>query len=334
MTEEIMQQKKGVTGTTLKIIALIAMFIDHFAAILIEDYLTFATPGDLPQEQLQAWFADHRYVAVLEIVMLLMRLIGRFGFPLFAFLIVEGFQHTRSVKKYMINLGVFALISELPFNLGFSSKLFYPGYQNVFLTLFLGLGCLACMHYFIENKKNNAKFVPFFYFAAPVAGVFTAYVFIQTFWVISGFVDLNLTVKAIIGGVCAVLALIFFACLGLQWDVERKNEFTFTVFPIVFFCIIADLLITDYSAGGVLVIVTMYLLRRNRERAFGFGVLILTLMQPLEAAAFFMLIPISKYNGERGMKLNKYFYYAFYPVHIGLLYLVTLILGYTTFALR
>ena len=334
MTEEIMRQKKGVTGTTLKIIALIAMFIDHFAAILIADYLDFVTPVDGSQEQLQVWFAEHPHVALLEIVMLLMRLIGRFGFPLFAFLIVEGFQHTRSVKKYMLNLGVFALISELPFNLGFASTLFYPGYQNVFLTLFLGLGCLACMHYFIENKKNSAKLVPLFYFAAPVAGAFAAYVFIQTFWVVSRFVDMDLTAKVIIGGVCAFLALIFFACLGLQWDVERKNEFTFTILPIAVFCIIADLLITDYSAGGVLVIVIMYLLRGNHKRAFGLGVLVLTLMQPIEAAAFFMLIPISKYNGERGMKLNKYFYYAFYPVHIGLLYLVTLLLGYTTFAVR
>ena len=50
--------------------------------------------------------------------------------------------------------------------------------------------------------------------------------------------------------------------------------------------------------------------------------------------AFFMLIPIGAYNGKRGMKLNKYVYYAFYPVHIGLIYLLALLMGFTTFAIR
>ena len=83
----------------------------------------------------------------------------------------------------------------------------------------------------------------------------------------------------------------------------------------------------------IITIVIMYLLRNSRRKAFGWGCGLLTLMSPLEAFAFLMMIPISKYNGERGKKMNKYFFYAFYPVHIGLIYLLTLLVGFTTFSL-
>ena len=334
MTETVVRKKKGITGTALKLIALIAMFIDHFAAILITDYLNAALPANLDAEKMQAWFVEHPHVAMLEILMLVMRLIGRFGFPLFAFLIVEGFQHTRSVKKYALNLGVFALISELPFNLGFSSKLFFPGYQNVFFTLLLGLCCLACMHYFCTEKKGNGRFAPLFYLATPVAGAFAAYMFLNNCWIFQSLLHLELWGNVAVIGICAILSMILLLLLGAKWDVERRNRFSFTILSIALFCIFADLLVTDYGAGGVLVISVMYLLRAKKTKAFGIGCLILSLMSFPEVTAFLMLIPIAKYNGERGMKLNKYVFYAFYPLHIGLLYLVTLLLGFTTFALR
>ncbi|MBR5943619.1 MAG: conjugal transfer protein TraX, partial [Lachnospiraceae bacterium] len=133
-----MPVKKGVTGTTLKIIAIVAMFIDHFAAIFVQGYYySVSATAEPPQN--------------VEIIMTVMRAIGRFGFPIFAFLLVEGFTHTRSVKKYALNLGIFALISELPFNLGFMGVLFYPYYQNVFFTLLLGLLCLWCISEFGEK---------------------------------------------------------------------------------------------------------------------------------------------------------------------------------------
>ena len=69
----------------------------------------------------------------------LARKIGRLAFPIFCFLIGEGWRHTRSKMKYICNLGLFAVISEIPFNLMMSGNFAYAGKQNVFVTLLLGL---------------------------------------------------------------------------------------------------------------------------------------------------------------------------------------------------
>lgn len=96
----------------LKILAILAMSLDHIAAV-------FLSPINMPY--------------------LLMRGFGRIAFPIFCFLIVEGYYHTRDVKKYMIRLAGFALVSEIPFDLCFYQRPFYWQHQNVFFTLALGL---------------------------------------------------------------------------------------------------------------------------------------------------------------------------------------------------
>lgn len=334
MTEMTMETmpKKGVTGTTLKIIAIVAMFIDHFAAIFLECYLNEMTLRYPEAVGNAAELMKHPGLMYGSLIMLVMRAIGRFGFPIFAFLLVEGFMHTRSVKKYALNLGIFALISELPFNLGFARSLFYIHYQNVFFTLLLGLLCLWCISEFGEKRQWSPKLVPLYYVAGAVLGAIVGFELTEA-GLINMFTMVLYENKLIVVGVCAVIGLIVMAIIGGKFDAAAKNRFTFTVLPIAVFAAIAYFLQTDYADFGVITIVIMYLLRNSRRKAFGWGCGLLTLMSPLEAFAFLMMIPISKYNGERGKKMNKYFFYAFYPVHIGLIYLLTLLVGFTTFSL-
>jgi len=80
-----------------------------------------------------------------------MRMIGRIAFPIYAFLIAEGCRNTRDIRKYLLRLGAFALISEVPFDLFLFGRAFAPEYQNVFFTLFLGTA--AIWAYEIVKKK-------------------------------------------------------------------------------------------------------------------------------------------------------------------------------------
>lgn len=135
------EKKKGITGSTLKIIAIVAMFIDHFAAIVMDRYL-FAigfyvrgTDGSImgidpsiPNGMLIYW---------LDVVL---RLIGRIGFPIFCFLLIEGFIHTRCRWKYLLRLAIFAFVSEIPFDLAFGFM--GESYQNVFFTLAIGFAVI------------------------------------------------------------------------------------------------------------------------------------------------------------------------------------------------
>ena len=94
------------TGLTLKLIAVISMLLDHTGHVLF--------PG-------QIWF---RYV-------------GRLAFPIYSFLLAEGFFHTKNLKSYMFRLLFFGIISEIPFDLAFYDTVFTFEHQNVFWTLLL-----------------------------------------------------------------------------------------------------------------------------------------------------------------------------------------------------
>ena len=83
--------------------------------------------------------------------------IGRLTFPIFAFLLVEGFYKTHNRKQYFKRLFIFALISELPFNLEAEGGLFFPFHQNTLFTLCLAF-LLMC---WIEGarQKGRVRFV-------------------------------------------------------------------------------------------------------------------------------------------------------------------------------
>lgn len=243
----------------LKLIAIITMLIDHIGAVFI--------PGN---SQLY----------------LLMRIIGRLAFPIFAFLIVEGFFHTSDIKKYLTRLGIFALISEIPFDLAFYSGWFsnsggnirsdlkgmfrdpalfetvagrFLEHQNIFFTLFLGLLIIYLMS-LVENKFKKEV-------------------------LISNLLDALLTIA---------------------------------------FCAIALFLRTDYSIAGVLLIVAFYLFRGSKALMV-LSLLIVNgaLFQgSIQIFAVLAGILIAFYNGKKGKSI-KYFFYVFYPAHLIILFLIS-----------
>lgn len=126
----------GLTGAQLKIIAMLCMLTDHIGAALVYPLAT-----EHPQ-----WAVP--YYA--------MRAVGRLAFPIYCFLLTEGFIHTGSRTRYLARLALFALISELPFDLLFSGTVFDPGSQNVFFTLTIAMAVLWALERYGKDGMSRA----------------------------------------------------------------------------------------------------------------------------------------------------------------------------------
>lgn len=101
---------------------MVFMLVDHIAYVMIERGLGYG--GDL------------------YMINRTMRSMGRLAFPIFCFTIVEGFQRTSNSREYLKRLIIFALISEIPFDLAFRGRMFSMDLQNVFWTLAFGLAAM------------------------------------------------------------------------------------------------------------------------------------------------------------------------------------------------
>ena len=112
------QNKLPLTAAHLRILAMGLMLMDHLWATVVpgNDWMTY---------------------------------LGRMAFPIFAFQAAEGYHYTHDFKGYCQRLGLFALVSEIPFDLMVMGAPIFPFHQNVMLTLLLGL--LACRAY--DRKK-------------------------------------------------------------------------------------------------------------------------------------------------------------------------------------
>ena len=92
---------------------------------------------------------DHAYWTVMPGFQW-MTCVGRLAFPVFAFLVTEGYCHTRNFKRYLLRMFLFALVSEIPFNLINGGRLLNPVHQNVMFTF-----CLALILLRVVDKAWN-----------------------------------------------------------------------------------------------------------------------------------------------------------------------------------
>lgn len=204
-----------------------------------------------------------------------MTYIGRMAFPIFAFQIAEGFIHTKDFKKYALRLLAFGLVSEIPFNLFYSSRWFNPYHQNVMFTLLLGLLAIRV----IDNLKEDIS--------AKNIGKSVLWLLLIGIGGTLGFVDY---------GFLGVLTVVmFYLCRGYRFT------------PIL------------QLIGMILINIVFF-----EGQVFIFEVFGKTLEIPSQGFAVFALIPIWLYNGKKGKssKALQYGFYAFYPVHMLILYLI------------
>ena len=262
----------------LKTLAIIAMLIDHIGAVFISPYT---------QPELH----------------LLFRGIGRLAMPIFVFLVVEGYYHTRNVKKYLKRMAIFALISEIPFDLAFYSTHYktnvlediaqiYQGgfklnevwvvlgrlfeHQNVFFTLFLGLLLIHMINMIERRVLLNQR-----------------------------------TLQKLL--ICNILEVVI----------------------TVLICFTAVLLKTDYDYRGILIFLVFYIFRGKKILTSLYLFLITatllsnipefvstrSIFYVISLFANFAMIPIALYNGKKGKDV-KYLFYIFYPAHLFIIFLI------------
>ncbi len=255
-----MEPKKhrfGLNSSTLKMIAVITMLIDHMAAVLLVKLLIQNGTWELIDYNgahvLNIMSSEHRDMINLY---QFMRDIGRIAFPIYCFVLVEGFMRTRNVKKYIGRMLLFAFVSEIPFDLAFTGKVFYWEYQNVMFTLLWGLLAMYLSHK-LETRTDK--------------------------WFLHW----------------PVTALIWLAAAGA-----------------------AEGMLADYGAKGVGCICVLYLLRYVRKWQLLGGALAFTWEMPAPLSFVF----IALYNGEKGRSM-KHFFYGFYPIHLMVLYGISVLLG-------
>ena len=132
---------KMFTSESLKIVALICMLIDHAGATLF------------PQCDI-------------------LRSIGRVSFPLYAFLLAQGCKHTHSMERYLLGLGIFALISEIPYDLAFGNSINFLDQTNIFYTLFLSAACV----YIYDSIKKQKTMIQLIVFAVCLLFLFMEWI--------------------------------------------------------------------------------------------------------------------------------------------------------------
>lgn len=258
----------GISSSTLHIIAMVLMFCDHLCMTLLGN---------------QMW----------------LHYVGRIAYPIFAFMLVEGFRHTSNMKKYLGRMLIFALISEIPFNYMTGGVWLFPTQQNVMFTfLFAMLGMLL-----VEQTKKIKK----------PALRYLVFVLVSLLTLILGFIVGIVTMVDYFGG-GIVMVLVFYFFEGdriLSFKVNYPKEWM-RIAVLWINRVLQMILVWNISCemiGGLCTNITVF--------GHTFEVVV-------ESFGILAFIPILLYNGTKGIKGKafKYVCYAFYPAHIAMLVLL------------
>lgn len=233
----------GLTSNMLRFLAMAFMICDHLWAKVVpgNDWMTY---------------------------------VGRMTFPIFAFMISEGFIHTSNLKKYILRLLSFAVISEIPFNLFYGGSWFYPYHQNVLFTLLFGL--LAIMLIDKAKKNRDAK---------------------------------TIVKSALLVILLGIASFICFVDYGFWGFLIVIMFYLFRNFPFAWLAQLAAMVIINCELfEGQFIVVDLF------GKSFEFAT---------QGFAVFSLIPIWLYGGRKGKssKIMQYGFYAFYPLHMIIIYL-------------
>ena len=270
MEEQKKVSLKCLNALNLKLIAMVLMLSDHIWYVFLQEQESFH------------W----------------MTYIGRLAFPIFAFQIVEGFAYTHNFRKYVGRVFLFALVSEIPFNLAFYGTISYPEHQNVMFTFCIALLLLAVIEK--ARKKGRAVFV------------LTSAVCIVSGYLL-GYV---LQVDYYGEGILMVMLFYFFRNMRFGW-VGQLAGLLFVNFGIYG---LRDTMVQWFT-------VALAMFHTDQSQWFTLG----SYMFPLpfftpnmswvltdQALAVLALIPIWMYNRKQGPhnRALQYACYAFYPGHL------------------
>lgn len=217
-----------------------------------------------------------------------LRIVGRIAFPIFVFLICNGYRHTASPVKYALRLGLFTLISQIPFALFCHyTNVFQNG--NVFVTLLMTLLCIWSGDALTRNKVTK------WFFLLPAVLVIVLYHF-KIF-------------RSDYGAKGIIMAMVF-------WLLDGKALWKRLLTCLLILCAVYYSNILD----SIL----------NLAQGNGF-MLSLSDWEKTQVWSLFALPFIFAYNGKKGKmpgnkgvaKIAQYGFYAFYPIHLLLLWLIT-----------
>ncbi len=304
--------QKPMTGFHLKLIALTTMFIDHIGAVFF------------PQ-------------------VTLLRVIGRISFPLYAFLIAEGCRYTRNRGRYALGLGVFALISEIPYDLALHPEFLENGLwgqnflfqTNIFYTMFFAV---ASVHIFevLRRRSWKAQLAALGGFA----GVYFLNLLLYNLWLAHE--SLWLFYASHLAALSYHPLLLWICCMLEKRSCKEEKPDILSNILAVGQLLVALLYANSYGASyaglGVLLMFLLYLAKSRRAQAgvltawvlyyYGLqgvgqvlqGYLSLPYMLGRVALALAAAALVYfAYNGLRGKPVNKWIFYAAYPVHLGIL---------------